>query len=79
MRNIHSPNEYHKFKNTTGGSGNGSGGGAGKGPSGAGWVVIIIVGYFFLHFIFSGADGETIMDLLGYGLLLYLLVNWLFK
>ena len=36
MRNIHDPNEFHKFKSTTSGSNN-SGGSGGKGPSGAGY------------------------------------------
>jgi len=78
MRNIHDPNEYHKFKSTTGGSNNGGGSG-GKGPSGAGWVVIIIVGYFFLHFLFSGASWEAIETLLALGIIAYLFFNWLFK
>lgn len=78
MRNIHDPNEFHKFKSTTGGSNNGGGSG-GKGPSGAGWVVIIIVGYFFLHFLFSGASWEAIETLLALGIIAYLFFNWLFK
>ena len=78
MRNIHDPNEFHKFKSTTGGSNNGGGSG-GKGPSGAGWVVIVIVGYFFLHFLFSGASWEAIETLLALGIIAYLLFNWLFK
>ena len=77
MRNIHDPNEFHKFKSTSGGSNNGGGSG-GKGPSGAGWVVIIIVGYFFLHFLFSGASWEAIETLLALGIIAYLFFNWLF-
>lgn len=78
MRNIHDPNEFHKFKSTSGGSNN-DGGSGGKGPSGAGWVVIIIVGYFFLHFLFSGASWEAIETLLALGIIAYLFFNRLFK
>ena len=78
MRNIHDPNEFHKFKSTSGGSNNGGGSGR-KGPSGAGWVVIIIVGYFFLHFLFSGASWEAIETLLALGIIAYLFFNWVFK
>lgn len=79
MRNINNPNEYHKFKSTSGGNGNGSGRGSGEGPSGAGWIIIIIVGYFFLHFLFSGASWEAIETLLALGLIAYLFFNWVFK
>ena len=78
MRNIHDPKEFHKFKSTSGSSNNGGGSG-GKGPSGAGWVVIIIVGYFFLHFLFSGASWEAIETLLALGIIAYLFFNRLFK
>ena len=66
MRNIHSPNEYNAYKNTSGGSG---------GPSGSGWVIIVIVGVAFLYFLFSGAGWEAIETLLALGLIAY----WLFK
>ena len=77
MRNIHNHNEYHKFKSTT--NENGSGRGSGNGPSGAGWVVIIIVGCFFIHFLFSGASWDAIDTLLGLGLIAYLFFNSAFK
>lgn len=79
MKNIHDSNEYHKFKSTSGGSGNGFGGSSKNGSSGAGWVIIIIVGYFFLNFLFSGASWEAIETLLALGILAYLFFNWVFK
>lgn len=78
MRNIHDPKEYYAYKSTTEDSNNRSTC-YGKGPTVGGWIVIGIVGYFFLHFLFSGAGLEAIDTLLGLGLLLYLFVNWITK
>jgi len=66
MINPNSPNEYHKYKST-------SGSGSGHGPSGAGWIVIAIVGFFFISFLFSGAGWEAIETLLALGLIAYML------
>lgn len=79
MKNINNPNEFHKYKSTTSSDGNNSGKGSGNRPSGAGWVVIIVVGYFFLHFLFSGASWDAIDTLLGLGLIAYLFFNSAFK
>lgn len=82
MRNIHDPKEYHKYKSVTGS--NDSGNIPNKGtsdhkPTGLGWVVIVIVIFFLISFISSGADGESISTLLGFGFLAYLLAQWISK
>ena len=80
MRNIHDPNEYHKFNSTKGGSNNGSPGkGTGGGPGFGGWVVIIVFAYFFLFFIFSGASWEAIETLLAFGIIAFFIARSLFK
>ncbi|MBQ2891844.1 MAG: hypothetical protein IJE45_03015 [Bacilli bacterium] len=79
MRNIHNPNEYHKYKSTTGGNGNSSGGGSGGGPSVGGWIVITIVIIMLISFIADGASWDAIDTLLGLGLLAYLFFNSVFK
>lgn len=70
MKNIHDPKEYHKYKGVT--SNNDSGNIPNKGTSDhksteLGWAVIVIVIYFLISFISSGADGELISTLLGFG------------
>jgi len=82
MRNIHDPKEYHKYKSVTGN--NDSDNISNKGtsdhkPTGLGWVVIVIVIYFLISFISSGADGESISTLLGFGFLAYLFAQWISK
>ena len=51
-------NDYHAFKNTSGG---GSGGGKGGG-FGCGWVVIVIVAFMLISFIADGASWDAIAD-----------------
>ncbi len=65
-------NDYHAFKNTSGGSG-GSGGGFG-----CGWVVIVIVVIMLLFFIADGASWDAIDTLLALGLLAFLFAKSLF-
>ena len=76
MRNIHDPNEYHKYKSTNGGSNNR--GGLGKGFGCGGWIVIAIVVFFLISFIADGASWEAIESLLAFGFIAFLLVRWLF-
>ena len=53
-------NDFHAFNSTSGGSG-GGGPGGGAGPDfGCGWIVIVVVAYMSIHFVFSGADWESI-------------------
>ena len=79
MQNINNTNEFHKYKSTTSSDGNNSGNVSGNRPSVAGWVVIIVVGFFFLYFLFSGASWDAIDTLLGLGLIVYLFFNSAFK
>ena len=68
-------NDFHAFKNTSGGSsGNGKGGGFG-----CGWVVIVIVVFMLISFIADGASWEAIDTLLGLGLLAFLFAQSLFR
>ena len=68
-------NDYHAFKNTSGG---GSSGGKGSG-FGCGWIVIVIVAYMLISFIADGASWGAIDTLLGLGLLAFLFVRSLFR
>ena len=68
-------NDYHAFKNTSGG---GSGGGKGGGL-GCGWIVIVIVAYMLISFIADGASWDAIDTLLGLGLLAFLFARSLFR
>ena len=70
-------NDFHAFNSTSGGN-NSGGGGGGKWDFGCGWVVIVVVGYMLIHFIFSGADWESIDRLLGIGFLAFLFAKSLF-
>lgn len=80
MRNIHDPNEYHKYKSTTGNNNvPNTNGNSNLKPTGLGWVVICILVYFLISFISSGADGESITTLLGFGFLAYLFAQWISK
>jgi hypothetical protein len=71
-------NDFHAFKSTSGGT-DGSSSGGGKWDFGCGWVVIVIVVYMLLHFIFSGASGEAIDCLLGWGFIAFLFARSLFR
>ena len=72
-------NDYHAFKNTSGGgSGGGKGGGKGGG-FGCGWIVIAIVAYMLISFIADGASWDAIDTLLGLGLLAFLVARSLFR
>ena len=72
-------NDYHAFKNTSGGgSGGGKGGGKGGG-FGCGWIVIAIVAYMLIFFIADGASWEAIDTLLGLGFLAFLFARSLFR
>ena len=82
MRNIHDPKEYHKYKSVTGNNDSDNifnNGTSDYKPTGLGWVVIVIVIYFLISFISSGADGELISTLLGFGFLSYLFAQWISK
>lgn len=78
MRNIHDPNEYHKYKSTTDNNNvPNTNSNSNLKPTVLGWVVICILVYFLISFISSGADGESITTLLGFGFLAYLFAQWL--
>ncbi len=68
-------NDYHAFKNTSGGSGGSGGSGIGC----AGWIVIGIVVFMLISFIADGASWEAIETLLAFGLIAFLLARWLFS
>lgn len=70
-------NDYHSFKNTSGGSDGGSGGSGGG--FGCGWIVIVIVVIMLISFIASGSSWEAVDTLLGLGFLAFLLAISLFK
>lgn len=74
MRNIHDPNEYHKYKNIMNGTDNrySSRHSSNHKPTGLEWFVIGVVVYMLIFFISSGADGESITTLLGFGFIAYL-------
>ena len=68
-------NDFHAFKNTSGGSsGSGKGGGLG-----CGWVVIVIVVFMLISFIADGASSDAIDTLLALGLLAFLFARSLFR
>lgn len=75
MRNIHDPNEYHKYKNTS--SGNNSGGNY-QGPNGACKIVIIVFILSFIYFLIEGASSDAIETLIAFGIIAYLFVKWTF-
>lgn len=68
--------DYHAFKNTSGG---GSGGGKKGGGFGLGWVVIVIVAIMLVSFIADGASWDAIDTLLGLGLISFLFARSLFR
>lgn len=68
--------DYHAFKNTSGG---GSGGGKKGGGFGLGWVVIVIVAIMLVSFIADGASWDAIDTLLGLGLIAFLFARSLFR
>lgn len=70
-------NDFHAFKNTSGGGG-GTGGGSGGG-FGCGWVVIVIVVVMLIFFIADGASWGAIDCLLGLGFLAFLFARSLFR
>ena len=76
MRNIHDPNEYHKYKSTT--NGNKSRSSLGLEISIPCKIVIGIVILFLISFIFDGASINAIDTLLALGFIAYLFVKWLF-
>ena len=69
--------DYHAFKNTSGGGG--SGGGKKGGGFGLGWVVIVIVAIMLVSFIADGASWDAIDTLLGLGLIAFLFARSLFR
>ncbi len=69
-------NDYHAYKNTSGGSGGGFGGGDGFG---CGWVVIIIVALMLIFFLFNGASWDAIEGLLTWGLIAFFFAKSLFR
>lgn len=73
--------DYHAYQSTNGGSGGGNGsfGGDGCGGFGCGFVVIVIVAILFVSLLLSGADWEAFDTLLGLGLLVFLVVRFLFR
>lgn len=68
-------NDFHAFKNTSGG---GSSGGSGGG-FGCGWVVIVIVVIALIFFIFDGASWDAIEGLLTWGLIAFFFARALFR
>ena len=75
MSSIHSPNEYHKYESTTGGSKGNGGGGGSKGPGCGCRIVIIIVAIMLISFVDNGASWDAIDTLLGLGLIAYWIAN----
>ncbi len=73
MRNIHDPNEFHKYKSTT--SDNNSVSSSRRGISIPCKIVIGIVLFFLISFIFDGASIDAIDTLLALGFIAYLLVK----
>ncbi|MBQ2764891.1 MAG: hypothetical protein IJF43_07645 [Firmicutes bacterium] len=69
-------NDYHAYKNTSGGSGGGFGGGDGFG---CGWVVIMIVALMLIFFLFNGASWDAIEGLLTWGLIAFFFAKSLFR
>ena len=73
-------NDYHAFKNTSGGDGGSGGSGKGKGGGfGCGWVVIAIVVIMLISFIADGASWDAIDTLLALGFLAFLFARSLFR
>ncbi len=67
--------DYHAFKNTSGGGGNSGG----SGGFGLGWLVIVIVVILLISFIGDGASWEAIDTLLGLGFIAFLFAKSLFR
>ena len=82
MRNIHDPNEYHKYISTTEDNENSETStkrsGSGISISGPCWIVIGIVIFFLISFISDGATWESIDRLLAFGLIGFWIVKAVF-
>ncbi|MBQ8292574.1 MAG: hypothetical protein IJX78_02055 [Bacilli bacterium] len=75
MRNIHDPNEYHKYKSVTGN--NNSKGTYVSGLSGGCKIIIGIGIVMLISFLFDGASWEAIEGLLSFGLIAFVFVKWI--